>query len=173
MNYKKLQEYWERLCSLVDTHGWAVQGVMSDGVRPGFAYTVGLSASGLPEIFAIGLPHSSALSILNTTAQKLLAGEISTTPQTPIPELANLPLAFREDNADRVLSSLSRSALRWSMENGIASCDVIQLVFPDEQGIFPWEPGCQQHIISLQDPTKLLAAEAPADSTSPPRPKPH
>lgn len=161
--------YWRKVCHLIETHGWAVQGVFGTEHTPSFSYTIGLSKLGLPEILAIGLPIDVAQSVLNNAASRLKAKEISIKPQDPIEELANLPLAFRQDTPSKSLRWLSKGATRWTTEHGGPPPSVIQLVYPDERGRFPWDPGCRQEIALLQDPDALaIALGDPEESPRPP-----
>ena len=43
-------DYLEHLHELIACHGWAVQGVQRDRVHPPWAYTVGLTSNGRPEL---------------------------------------------------------------------------------------------------------------------------
>lgn len=55
--------------------GWMVQAVFHSPDAPGFAYTVGLAAKGLPELVSFSLPPNVAVVILNRLAQQLVNGE--------------------------------------------------------------------------------------------------
>ena len=57
-------EYLDQIRDLIDRCGWAVQGVERDRVRPPWAYTVGLTAAGHPELVVTGLPLTRAADLL-------------------------------------------------------------------------------------------------------------
>lgn len=56
------QDYADIVRRKTIEHGWAVQYVETD---PPFAYTVGLSEAGLPELLITGLPPERSLLLLN------------------------------------------------------------------------------------------------------------
>jgi hypothetical protein len=53
-------------------HGWAVQGVQRDRIRPPWAYTVGLTEAGRPELVVTWLPLPRAVDLLNDAASHVL-----------------------------------------------------------------------------------------------------
>jgi hypothetical protein len=65
-------EYLDHIRELIDRCGWAVQGVERDRARPPWAYTVGLTAAGRPELVATGLPLARAADLLNGVAAHVL-----------------------------------------------------------------------------------------------------
>jgi hypothetical protein len=62
-------DYLMYLRSIMNECGWAVQGVESDGVHPPWAYTVGLSEWGEPELVVTGMPLTKAAGLLNEVAE--------------------------------------------------------------------------------------------------------
>ena len=63
------EDYLDVLRGITIKNGWAVQYVETE---PPFAYTVGLSQSGLPELLITGLPPERSLLLLNATAHYLV-----------------------------------------------------------------------------------------------------
>ena len=49
-------DYLEHISELIDCYGWAVQGVQRDRIHPPWAYTVGLTLNGRPELVVTGMP---------------------------------------------------------------------------------------------------------------------
>jgi len=64
-------DYLEHLRSMVSWHGWAIQGVERDGIHPPWAYTVGLTRMGKPELVVTGMPITRAARLLNEMAEHL------------------------------------------------------------------------------------------------------
>src|SRR5689334_25421729 len=64
--------YLERLRAGVADGGWLVQGVEGAGPFPPWAYTIGLSGYGLPELVVTGLPVVEAAALLNGVASHSL-----------------------------------------------------------------------------------------------------
>ncbi len=57
-----------RTLAMIDDHGWLIQYVEAGDGEPAFAYTVGLTGQGLPELHVVGLPIRIAHDLLNRAA---------------------------------------------------------------------------------------------------------
>jgi hypothetical protein len=124
---------------LIARYGWAVTAVLPTPTDPGtpFAYTVGLTERAQPELVIAGLDPLIAQALLNDLAQRvvddhthlthgqrlpdLIAGYDAVLVDGPITEDLYPGSAIGRYGADRV-------ALR-------------QIVWPDRDGRFPWDPG--------------------------------
>lgn len=161
------QDYWEKLLKIAEAHGWAVQTVLSDGVKPGYSYTVGLSKRGLPEMLIVGLDQKFAQTILNNAVAKLVDGKITGRPGELVSELANLPLAPRF-SSDGVIEEFALGARRYARETG-SSMTLIQLVLPDRTGLFPWDARCDPNHLITQALTSDPWRDDPPDESDPMR----
>ena len=65
-------DYLDHVRGVVARYGWAVQDVGRDRVHSPWAYTVGLTTFGQPELVATGLSRSRAADLLNGVAAHLL-----------------------------------------------------------------------------------------------------
>jgi len=124
--------YLERLRDGVADRGWLVQGVEGSGSYPPWAYTIGLSGYGLPELVVTGLPMLEAAELLNDLALHALhASPPSPGEQIPLrggPLIEVVPLA--EPSVHLVFAvALYGPEIR-----------ALQLVHADPQGRFPWSP---------------------------------
>ena len=61
-------DYLGHMCGVIAQHGWAVQGVERDRIHPPWAYTVGLTARGRPELVVTGMQLDRAAQLLNDVA---------------------------------------------------------------------------------------------------------
>src|SRR5215471_11367155 len=66
------QDYLDHMQGLIDHSGWAVVGIEDDRIHPPWAYTIGLTPRGRPELVVTGLPLSRATWLLNTVAPYVL-----------------------------------------------------------------------------------------------------
>ena len=114
----------------IKEYGCSIISTDTDGTR--MAYTVGLSDSGLPEIVVFGLPPASAHGILNDAAKLLKEDKLPL--DAPISELAKLPLVCKQVPAERGVGYIN-FAIIWAGR----PVNLIQLVWPDEKGHFPWQ----------------------------------
>lgn len=128
--------YREELWRLLKRYGWVVQHVSPDG--PGeydYAYTVGLSSRGIPEMVIFGLPTRVAQTILNAAARRALGGDVPA-PGTVIRGLVQgYGLAVLEVRDVRGL------ALVHDVVEAGGLPRACQLVFPDREGRWPWSAG--------------------------------
>jgi hypothetical protein len=126
----------------IDAFGWTVIGVsapVGDVPSAPFAYTIGLSRLGVPELFVSGLPSRVAGSILNDLG-RLAKGGTSLRSGRLDDVLANdVPLELRPFDESRAQEFLGQ--LIWftdTFADGIMP-SVMQVVWPDKNGHFPWD----------------------------------
>jgi hypothetical protein len=122
--------YLELLREGVAGRGWLVQGVEGAGPYPPWAYTVGLSGYGLPELVATGLPLRAAAELLDDVAGRCVRGEPpepgARVPVRGGPLVEVVPLT--EPSAHLVFAvALFGPGIR-----------ALQLVHADERGRWPW-----------------------------------
>jgi hypothetical protein len=118
---------------LMIRHGWAVQGVEAAGVRPPYAYTLGLTDCGLPELLVTGMPLGRAASLLNGVAEHAVHAE------PPVPG-ERIPL--RGGPTIEIVELLNPDA---HMDTAVAlfgdGFRALQLVWADGRGRWPWDTG--------------------------------
>jgi hypothetical protein len=110
-----------------------VQGVFSTEADPGpnFAYTVGLTEAGLPELVITGLPHHDlAAELLNTAARLHLADEIRAGRE--VTEAATV--ALRAVDAPGTIAGPAFALYGRRVR-------FVQLVWPDQGGAYPGDDG--------------------------------
>lgn len=149
------EAYLEKLAVMIERRGHAVIGTFTQG--PGdsdisMAYTVGLAKKGLPEIVVFGVPREAAMPILNSAAALLIAGKLET--DVPVSKLASMPLVFKH-----VAPEATEKYLTESTDNAGRPVAALQMVWPDTQGRFPWDPRFEQQLRAAQP---LLFLSAPA-----------
>ena len=143
------RDYQEHLQELIDTFGWAVQGVEREGRHPPWAYTVGLTRYRKPELVVTGMGLTRAASVLNGVAAHLLhaaAPEPGT--QTTL--------------RDGPLIEVVRVAVPWAHLNTAVAfygnrIRALQVVHADKRGRWPWDSQYQgvrggQPILGTREP---------------------
>ena len=125
--------YLEHMRDLIACYGWAVQGVERDRVHPPWAYTVGLTPNGMPELVVTGLPLGRATRLLNDVASHVLHAA-APRPGEQIP-LRGGPLIEIVEVAEPA------AHLMIAVEFYGPGIRALQLAHADDRGHWPWEVG--------------------------------
>jgi hypothetical protein len=135
---ERVKAFNQNLEAIIARVGWAVLYIFdseNEG-RPPFAYTVGLAARHLPELLTIGLPRDAAHPLLNALARDLMAGHQLPLNTPVIGYVPGYPLLLRLASAKAAVHYAKAVEVRYD------DYQVLQVVWPDDQGRFPGQPGC-------------------------------
>jgi len=130
----KWPDYLDHMRDLIRRIGWAVQAVERSGLHPPWAYTVGLTEAGCPELVATGLSATRAVELLNDVAVHLKHSDAVLRPGEQIP-LVGGPLI------EIVELSEPSAHLFVATELYGQRIKAVQLVHADDRGRWPWEAG--------------------------------
>ena len=122
----------------IEKHGVAIIGVHGTAEEPEtFAYTVGMTARGLPEIIVFGLPASLSAGVLNSLAKPLLEEENPTlSPGQRANVLQNgVPVHLIPARPERAANYVTAPGAIYGPEN----VRVLQMCLPDKHGAWPWD----------------------------------
>lgn len=122
----------EEVRPLISKHGWLVQTVERGAAQPAFAYTVGLTEAGLPELVVTGLRERRSGQLLNFFARQMVRSG-PPEPGEPLPATADWP-AF-----EVVPLSVPSAHLSTAVHLYGHDFRALQLVYPDERGKWPWD----------------------------------
>lgn len=126
-------DYLDQLRETITTCGWAVQGVERDRLYPPWAYTVGLTPHGRPELVVTGLSQGRAGALLNSVAEHVLHAEVPG-PGEQIP--------LRGGPVVEIVEVAEPSAhLFTAVELYGNEVRAVQLVYADDRGHWPWDRG--------------------------------
>jgi Domain of unknown function (DUF4262) len=126
-------DYLEYMRDLAARYGWAVQGVERDRIHPPWAYTLGLTPRGRPELVVTGLPLDRAACLLNDVASHVLHAA-APRPGERIP-LRGGPLIEVVEVAEPAAHLVT------AVEFYGPGIRALQLVHADDRGRWPWEVG--------------------------------
>lgn len=136
-----------KLLADVANHGWHLVGVHADREGPGFVYSVGLLHTlGHPEILIMGLSHSTGAQLINLMGDGIGAGQRYEAGQRYYDLAKGLSLAFVRMN-QRYYRDYLGYAL-WFYRT--LDFPVLQCVWPDKTGVFPWEKGYDSRFFQKQ-----------------------
>lgn len=127
------QDYLDYMQDLVDRFGWAVVGVEGDRIHPPWAYTLGLTQHGKPELVITGLPGPRATWLLNAVASYVL--------ETTVPRPGEEVQVEGCPMMEVVRVSQPTAHLAVAVEFYGPGIQALQLVYPDDRGHWPWHPG--------------------------------
>lgn len=140
--------YERRLVDAVTTHGWFSVSVGGEDARSSFTYTIGFWRSfGQPEVIISGLSPSLSYDMLSNLHQRFEAspGQALSGPLDGL--LANVPVllapASEEAKKECLLSA------NWFYGGDAYPCQ--QMIWPDVEGVFSWEPGVNVACVAPQD----------------------
>jgi Domain of unknown function (DUF4262) len=126
-------DYLGYMRELMACCGWAVQGVEREGVHPPWAYTVGLTLAGRPELVVTGMPMLRAARLLSEQAEHMLHAGLPTLGE-PV-ELIGGPVI-------QVVKVAEPAAhLNIAVEMFGSRIQAMQVVHADDRGHWPWETG--------------------------------
>jgi len=132
----------EKIEWMIETRGWAVE------LEPGSVYSIGFpEAFGFPDVVVLGMKPSGASGILELIADQLSAG-VTIPIDTVVSGLfdGDLRSVLVVVEAD-ALAGRFATARAW---RGGVEPDMVQLVWPDRNGWFPFESGVDPEVRAAQ-----------------------
>jgi len=126
-------DYLEHVRDVIACCGWTVQGVQRDRIRPPWAYTVGLTAHGKPELVVTGLPLARAADLLNDVAPHVLHAD-APLPGEQVPLIGGPVIEIVEVAEPTVHLVIAAEIFGPEIR-------ALQLVHADDRGHWPWEKG--------------------------------
>jgi len=145
-----LQGYVAKAKQMIVKHGFMVQGVMPDEVNhvPGYSYTIGLIDSALSvELYACGLPPQTAQTLFNGIREQAEKGAQYSDGSVISGMLKHgycLMLCKVTDPPRELF------AMYYNVRGAQAPLKVLQMVYPDPDGLFPWNPDFNPAIADAQ-----------------------
>lgn len=135
--------FLDRIREIIESHGQYLQQVFADPEEgPSFAYTVGNTGRALPEFIVVGDDGEALGPALDRLGQqqrdgtrRFSAGDIVTL------EGYNVPFRLGA-TCDFARSYFAGLVARYY---GRSDFDLLQVIWPDQQGRFPDEPGCSHY----------------------------
>lgn len=146
------EDYMEQVRDRVARFGHMVQYVRANNEigMPGFAYTVGLSNFFTSELIVIGLDLKTSSHVLNHIAEKLKSGQLVIKDGNLISGLFGVDLRMDVPSPQQIAMHFMSIALDFACERS-NTISAVQIVFPDKDGLFPNDRGCNPEIAGLQN----------------------
>lgn len=120
----------------IDTHGWHMTGVAEDDEGPGFVYSIGLYHSfGHAEVVVVGLELDVMFHIVHAIGVAVRGGATMHEGEARHGMLKGYPCMFRAVGQRRYREYFGYAL--WFYRS--ADFPVLQCVWPDKQGRWPWD----------------------------------
>lgn len=131
----------------IESYGWHVLNVLPEGDHPPHSYSVGLfSTFGHPEIVIVGLPADTAHRLINDIGEEVRDGASFEAGCRYGHILDGYDVMFVRVEPELYDDHFGRAIDYYEA----ATFPVLQMVWPDRDHAFPWEPACSQGIRELQ-----------------------
>lgn len=151
---KPLTDYEQKIIDYVESDGCFVTGVFDpDHREPSFSYSVGFPKSvGQGEVIVFGLSHSLMHQMINAIWKSCSQGAVLADGLQMSGILEGFRIIVRKIVPEKIIPEFFNSAIwfhRRSFERELI--DAYQIVWPGaQQGLFPWEAGCDEYVIAQQ-----------------------
>lgn len=141
-----LEEVRNRILTAIGQYGWSVVAVGGEGEEPGYGYSIGLwHTFRHPEVIVFGLPPEIAQKIINNIGRAIKKGSrFSDNATSDI--IANHRLAFADVPEDCYEFFVGMGISFYEGEH----FPLLQVVWPDPQGKFPWDEGFDKKFNKIQ-----------------------
>ena len=131
----------------IQQNGWHVLNVSPDRGHPPHSYSIGLFATfEHPEIVIFGLPGATAQKLIDVLADDVKEGESFEPGCRYSHVLKGYDVMFVRVAPETYQKHFGRALDYY----GSVSFPVVQMVWPDRNGLYPWESGCDPEIRKLQ-----------------------
>lgn len=150
----KLDPDEQKVIDDIEQFGCHVSLVFDDkGVLPDFAYSIGFPVTvQQPEVIIYGLKRELMHSMVNELRRQC-AGGLLLVDGLQISELIEgfECVAKRVDDPDAIKEHFGWALWYHSTQHGRELTEAFQIVWPSaQQGLFPWDQGCDEFVISQQ-----------------------
>ena len=162
MDEQEIQaEIDRRVKADIQVHGWHVAKIEGDEHVPPWAHTIGFGDTfDHAEVIAWGMGVDQLHALLNRVGDLLRAGNRFAPDQQVHNILEKFPCTFKAVDARWHQPFAGNAA--WHHRDGALS--LLQIFWPDPEGLFPWEAGFQADLRPLQP---LLYAPSPEAALAP------
>ena len=136
-----------KLLETLEKWGWFVTKVGAGDGEPAFAYSMGFYENfHHPEIILFGLDLEAMHLVINDAGARIRKGNKYEEGQKYADLLQSYPCEFRRVNPERYDGLLNYAI--WYYED--SHFPVLQLVWPDKAGLFPWDDGFDERFRNEQ-----------------------
>jgi hypothetical protein len=148
----------EQTIARIREYGWQVMMIPADDNGPGWAFTIGLwHTHGFPELAMFGLDVHDMKACLNELGRQAVEGRPVEADQVRDEVLENHPVTLKTVDL-RWYRAFFGSAIMFYRRPPFP---VLEVVWPDREGLFPWQPESDEPYRALQPQLWLVPAAHP------------
>lgn len=147
----KIRDYQEMVVRNIRESGVHLNSVFPTEASPGpwFTYTVGCFMIDKPELIVLGLPPHYAGALLNDYYGRVRGGATFADHDRVSGFIRDYDVVFRRVRDDKSRELMTGSH-RLCLEVTGHEPECLAMIWPDREGRFPWEPGCDVKIVDCQ-----------------------
>lgn len=146
-------DFERKIIDNVAAHGCHINFVFDPkGDEPSFAYSVGFEETvGQPEVIIFGLPNEIMQPMINDALRLCREGLVLQDMVQVDGLLEGFPCFVRDVIPEKILPEYFNSAIWYHRaRTGVPLSHAVQIVWPDLDGLFPWEEGCDAGVRDWQ-----------------------
>lgn len=143
-------EYDVQLLKEIEELGWHNVHISAESGSPEYAFTIGhFQKQSHPELILIGLPAQTAHELLNIAAIKIAGAKEKIEPYREYTDFTEgLSVVFVPVGIEHYEEYFGYA--NWYYSSMPNPYPAMQMVWPDREGRFPWEPGYDNCFLKLQ-----------------------
>lgn len=147
---KPESEFDKNLLKTIETTGWYNVHISADGNSPAYAFTIGhFYKMNHPEIIVIGLKPEISQQLLNIVAIKVVGAKTKIEPYKKYADMTEgFSLVFIPVSLEHYAEYLGYA--NWFYGSLPKPYPVLQMVWPDKAGLFPWDKGYDKRFLQIQ-----------------------
>ncbi|MBR0754645.1 DUF4262 domain-containing protein [Bradyrhizobium jicamae] len=150
------EEADEKLIRNVREHGCHIMGIGGDASTPDYAFSIGLFVNyGHAEIVIFGLRPATAQAIINDIRDQAASGRMFADGDVCDDIIVGHKVCFAEVPLADYQAYLGTAIWFYAKQSRPFPC--LQLVWPDREGRFPWDEGCDAGFRKDQPVLKSLS----------------
>lgn len=150
------EQLFEKVRGDIQEDGWSTISVFPTLTDPGvhFSYSIGFREHGRhPEVIILGIPSEYAHPMIRTLYERVAAGERFEDGQRLDGVLEEYQVELRAVPPDGAPLNMARAFY------DVEELAALQIVWPDKEGLFPGEEGCDEGVALMQNLEGLRAED--------------
>jgi hypothetical protein len=134
--HDKMDEDEKNVIDNIEEHGFYVMHILEEDDLPRFSYSIGIyEKTGQPDLVITGLKRDVTYPLINDYNDRVKSGEIFTPDVNYSEFVDDFDVTFKE-----VEKQYFKEHFGWGIWfYGNASFPVLQMVYPDKSGKWPWD----------------------------------